>query len=67
MAAMTDDEFRAAVATMPWREHSYQKGKQVIIQILDKDGYEVPLLTLTAFIVRVSARMGAANKEKQNG
>lgn len=56
---MTDEQFRALKATFPWTEHSVNNGKHTLIKLIDNAGNEVPLLTMTAFITFITARLAA--------
>jgi len=63
---MTDAQFKDLQASMPWRQHDYLAPKgQVIIQMIDKFGREVPLLTLVAFMVVITEKL-AIKSEKEN-
>lgn len=55
---MTDQEFKALKATMPWREQNFMRGRYTHIQIIDRHGNEVKLLTLIAFLVYISQKLG---------
>lgn len=59
---MTDAQMQALRATMPWTERAYSNGRSTIIQIVDNQGREVPLLTLVPFMVAISHKL--ATKEK---
>lgn len=40
--------------TMPWRELIHPNG---LVQVIDREGKEVPLLVITAFVQSVSEKM----------
>jgi hypothetical protein len=61
---VTDDEFKRVRATMPWTEHNFTQGRQTLIKIIDNTGREVPLLTITAFVVHMSALLTRQKEEK---
>lgn len=64
---MTDEEYKAAKLTMPWTEHSVQRGRQVIIQVIDNRGVEVPLFTMTKFLTMITHKLAhAPAKESVN-
>lgn len=65
---MNETTFKELQATMPWRQHSFQTPKgQVIIQIINKFGQEVQLLTMVAFIEMITAKLAArTEKEPEN-
>lgn len=62
---MTDVELQALRATMPWTEQSLTNGRHTLIRIVDNQGREVPLLTLTRFMVAISGKL--ATREGSNG
>ncbi|MFK3741011.1 hypothetical protein [Massilia sp. TN1-12] len=59
---MTDAQMQALRATMPWTERAYSNGRHTIIQVIDNQGREVPLLTLVPFMTGISHKL--ATKEK---
>jgi|GEM_PF-1940365 len=62
---MTEAQFQELKSSMPWRHQSYQTPKgQVIIQVIDNRGQEVPLFTMVDFLEIVTAKM--AQKEASN-
>lgn len=64
---MTEDEYKAARATMPWTEHSYQTPKgQVILQLIDNRGQEVPLFTMLAFVTMMTRMISTNKPAKEN-
>lgn len=58
---MNDAEFKAAQATFPWREIRYGNG---VIALHDCIGREVPLLTMTAFMVMITEKLKLVPKEE---
>lgn len=66
--AMTDEQFKAAKATMPWTERSVQiaGSRQVIVQMIDNRGQEVPLFTMTAFLELISAKLARGATESSD-
>lgn len=63
---MTNDDFLKLKAGMPWTEHSELHGRQTVIRIFDRHGQEVPLLTVVAFTLYITAHL-ARTKEKNDG
>lgn len=62
---MTEQELQALKATMPWTQRSYQTPKgQVIFQMIDNRGQEVPLFSMLDFLEIVTTKM--AMKEGGN-
>jgi hypothetical protein len=53
---------QALRATMPWTERAYSNGRHTIIQVIDNEGREVPLLTLVSFITRISCKLAAKER-----
>jgi hypothetical protein len=65
---MTDEQYKAAKATMPWTERVIMNGRHIIIQVIDNRGQEVPLFTMTAFLTMITAKLAQAPaKETTNG
>lgn len=61
-ATVTDAQLQAIRATMPWTERTFTNGRHTIIQVIDNQGREVPLLTLVPFVTAISHKL--ATKEK---
>ena len=59
---MTDAQVQALRATMPWTERAFSNGRHTIIQVIDNQGREVPLLTLVPFMVSISHKLAAKDK-----
>jgi hypothetical protein len=59
MQHLTTDQFQALRLTMPWTERMINVGRGTVIQIVDKNGAEVPLLTITAFLRYITPRIAA--------
>ena len=59
---MTDAQVQALRATMPWTERAYSNGRHTIIQVIDNQGREVPLLTLVPFMVAISHKLVVKEK-----
>ena len=64
---MTDEQFAALRATMPWREHVTNTARGAVIQIIDRNNQEVPLFAMARFLVYITNRLitTAPTKEKQ--
>jgi hypothetical protein len=65
---MNDEQFKAIKATMPWTERSIQVpgSRQIIVQIIDNRGQEVPLFTMTAFLTMITAKLARGVTENSN-
>jgi hypothetical protein len=61
---MTDAEFRALRATMPWKERVFQTARGGVVQIVDRAGNEVPMFQMTRFLVFITARLETATKDQ---
>lgn len=59
---MTDQQMQALRATMPWTERTITNGRHTIIQVLDNQGREVPLLTLVPFMTTISRKLAVKEK-----
>ena len=44
---------------MPWTERVLTRGRQTIIQVIDRNGQEVPLFTMTKFLTYMTAKIAA--------
>jgi len=54
---MTPAEIEALRATMPWQERIIPTGKGGLVQMIDRNGNEVPLLEMTRFLMVITQRM----------
>lgn len=54
---MNTEEFAALKATMPWTERVLHTPRGGLIQIIDKNGVEVPLFTMTRFLAMITAKL----------
>lgn len=59
MAPMTEPEYQALRLTFPWNQHlTTQRGlRGGIVKMLDRNGAEVPLFTMTRFIEYLTNRL----------
>lgn len=63
---MKADDFQALKATMPWTDHSTIVGRQTRIQIIDKHGQEVPLLTMVEVVKHLTAHIARSPNSGEN-
>jgi len=56
---VTEEAFLAAKATFPWTEHVVTNGRHTIIKLIDRNGQEVPLFTMTAFLTMITAKLAS--------
>ena len=63
---MTEEEWKKAKETFPWRHHVIQNGLGGHIMVLDRMGVEVPLFTLVGVAERLTAHI-ATNTAKTEG
>ena len=55
---MNQAEFDAAKATFPWTERtSIINGVGGFIQVIDRNGHEVPLMVMTAFLQLITRKL----------
>lgn len=64
-ARMTDAQINALRATMPWTERAFSNGRQTLVQVIDNQGREVPLLTLVPFMVAISGKLAIRAKTSE--
>jgi len=61
---MNDEEFQAVKATMPWTERMFRTPKGGLVQVIDKNGAEVPMFTMTRFLVMITNKIAAGATEQ---
>ncbi len=61
---MTDAEFKKLQGTFPWTERVIPSGMGGLVQVLDRNGEEVPLFAMTAFLAFITRKLEP--KEKPN-
>lgn len=54
---MNQTEFEKVKATFPWTERAFQTRSGGIVQVIDCNGQEVPLFTMTAFLEMITAKL----------
>ena len=54
---MNNEEYERLKATMPWRHEVHKNGKGALIKLLDKDGQEVPLISLVHFMEFITGKI----------
>jgi hypothetical protein len=54
---MNTEEFNKIKATFPWAERVVQTGMGGLIQVFDKNGNEVPILTMVAFLSMITRKL----------
>lgn len=54
---MNEQEFKALKATMPWHEQVFQTPRGGIVQVIDNQGREVPLFTMTRFLAMITEKL----------
>ncbi|MEB0029242.1 hypothetical protein QN372_00615 [Undibacterium sp. RTI2.1] len=63
---MSEDELNALKATMPWQERLFNTNRGVIVQVVDVNGMEVPLFTMTKFLIMITNKLAQPVKERSN-
>jgi hypothetical protein len=59
---MNQPEYDAVRATFPWSERVFSTPKGGIVQVIDRNGNEVPLFTMTKFLTFITIRLAQANE-----
>lgn len=54
---MDKKEFDEAKPTFPWVEHIAHSKKGGIVSIVDRNGQEVPLFTITGFVEYITSKL----------
>jgi hypothetical protein len=55
-------EFNALRTTFPWTERVFGTPKGGIVQVIDRNGHEVPLFTMTKFLTFITTRLALATE-----
>ena len=65
---MNQEEFDAIKATFPWRDQIVPTTRGGLVRVIDKNGNEVPIFTMTRFLAMITEKLAAkpANKEQAN-
>ncbi|MDY7537641.1 hypothetical protein RGU72_05150 [Undibacterium sp. 5I1] len=63
---MSEDELNALKATMPWQERLFNTNRGAIVQVVDVNGMEVPLFTMTKFLIMITNKLAQPVKERSN-
>lgn len=65
---MTKEDYEKLRATMPWTERTVHTRTGGLVQIIDNQGQEVPLFTITAFLDMITRMIAnkPAQKEAEN-
>lgn len=56
---MSPDEYAALKVTMPWRHEITPTAKGGNIRLLDKNGNEVPLISMVAFMEYITGKIAS--------
>lgn len=59
---MNDAEFKRIQATFPWTERVIPSGLGGVVQVIDRNGEEVPLFTMTAFLHFITKKLEPKEK-----
>lgn len=62
---MNQKEFDAVKDTFPWTEQTFLTTNGAIVRVVDKNGNEVPLFTMTRFLVMITTKLAAKAAEKE--
>lgn len=61
---MDQAEFEQIKATFPWTERVFQTRSGGIVQVIDCNGNEVPLFTMTRFLEMITRKLAAKPAEE---
>lgn len=62
---MNQSEFEAIKATFPWTERILPTGRGGLVQMIDRNGVEVPLFTITKLLMLLTQKMQPAPAPQQ--
>jgi hypothetical protein len=54
---MTDEQFKQIQATFPWTTHVFPTGVGGLVQMVDRNGQEVPLFTMTDILQMLTRKL----------
>lgn len=54
---MDQKEFEEIKATFPWTEQVFPTGLGGIVRVVDKNGVEVPIFTMTKFLEMITRKL----------
>jgi len=61
---MTDEQYKAIKATFPWKTQVLSTGLGGLVQVLDNQGHEVPIFTMTELLELLTGQL--AKERTQN-
>jgi hypothetical protein len=59
---MTDEQFKELQATFPWTTRVLPTGAGGLVQMIDRNGQEVPLFAMTDILEMLTRKLGRANE-----
>lgn len=62
---MDQVEFEKLKATFPWTERTLQTRSGGLVQVIDANGQEVPLFTMTRFLEMITAKLASKAAPEQ--
>lgn len=62
---MDQAEFEKIKATFPWSERTFQTRSGGIVQVIDRNGQEVPIFTMTAFLEVITRKLAPKEAGEQ--
>jgi hypothetical protein len=62
---MDQAEFDKIKATFPWTERTFQTRSGGVVQVIDCNGQEVPLFTMTAFLELITHKLAPKEVSEQ--
>lgn len=62
---MNQAEFDAVKATFPWTEQVLQTNRGGLVQVIDRNGNEVPIFAMTGFLAMITSKLAARPAEQK--
>ena len=62
---MDQAEFEKIKATFPWSERTFQTRTGGIVQVIDRNGQEVPLFVMTKFLEMITNKLAPKEVAEQ--
>jgi hypothetical protein len=59
---MTDEQFKELQTTFPWTTRVLPTGAGGLVQMIDRNGQEVPLFAMTDILEMLTRKLGRANE-----
>lgn len=63
---MTDAQFAALRATMPWSERVVKTNVGALVQVVNAQGYEVPMFDMTRFLTMITLKIANGSLQEKD-